>query len=369
MSHGRLNFQKVLLSQHMARLAIVGAGLSGLAAAWSLRSHPIDVILFEKSRGYSGRAATRGKYGARYDHGANFVTPSSDRVRSLLFDYLPTDSLAQIDGEVWTFDDAGQIEKPTASNGSTESWTYDRGISTLGKLIGRRASAQTLTETRVAHLGRSNGRWTVTDTEAGTHGPFDAVLLTPPAPQTATLLADTAADLSEETMIQQVARLSDVVDDVRYHAQFTYVFGFDRTIERVGPYHGLLNADGGHDIAWIGFEHDKPGRAPDGENIIVIQMSPDWTRSRVDADPDSFLSAAKEGASDVLGVSLKRPTWYDTQRWRYSMPVESANVDALADGADVGLFFAGDYVVGVGRIGPAIETGLDAAARIGDHLV
>jgi hypothetical protein len=353
----------------MARLAIVGAGLSGLAAAWSLRSHPIDITLFEKSRGYSGRAATRGKYGARYDHGANFVTPSSDRVRSLLFEQLPTDSLAQIEGEVWSFDESGRIEKRSASNGSTESWTYERGVSTLGKLLGRRTSAQTLMETRVAQLGRSNGRWRVTDTEAGSHGPFDAVLLTPPAPQTATLLKDTAAALSEGRLTDKVASLADVVDEVRYHAQFAYVFGFDRTIERAGPYHGLLNTDGGHDIAWIGFEHDKPGRASDGENIIVIQMSPDWTRSRVDADPDSFLPAAKEQASDVLGVSLKRPTWYDTQRWRYSMPAEGANVEALADGADAGLFFAGDYVAGVGRIGPAIETGLDAAARIGDHLL
>lgn len=354
----------------MARLAIIGAGVSGLTAAWSLRSHPIEVTIFEKSRGYSGRAATRGKYGARYDHGANFVVPSTERVQDLLFEHLPTDNLQQIEGEIWTFDGDGTLHE-SADDAETEMWTYARGISTLGKLIARAIPAVKHTETRIASLHRRDDAWTLADTDGGRHGPFDAILLTPPAPQTADILtasADAVSSTHNGTHGETLTELADAASDAQYHAQFTYVFGYDRTVRRHGNYHGVRNADGEHDIAWISFEHDKPERVEEGESIVVIQMSPKWTGPKVNSEPDGFLSEAKEKASDVLDASLKRPSWYDTQRWRYSLPERGADRDRLAGGADVGLFFAGDYVVGKGRISDAIETGFDAADSIRSAL-
>ena len=41
------------------KLAIIGAGVSGLSAAWALKDSDWEVSVFEKSRGPSGRAATR----------------------------------------------------------------------------------------------------------------------------------------------------------------------------------------------------------------------------------------------------------------------------------------------------------------------
>ncbi len=346
----------------MARLAIIGAGVSGLTVAWKLRSLPFEITIFEKSRGYSGRAATRGKYGARYDHGANFVVPSTDRVRNLLFDQLPTDDLQQIDGRIWTFDGEGTLHEPAEDDAETEMWTYARGISTLGKLIARSIPAVKQTETQIASLHRRDDAWVLADIEGGRHGSFDAVLLTPPAPQTADILTATADAVPAHS--DSLSELADAVSEARYHAQFTYVFGYDHSIRRHGDYHGVSNADGEHDIAWISFEHDKPERVEDGESIVVIHMSPAWTTPRVDSEPDSFLSEAKQKAADVLGASLKRPSWYDTQRWRYSLPGSAADRNRLAKGADVGLFFAGDYVAGKGRISEAIETGFDAASSI-----
>ena len=40
------------------RVAIVGAGVSGLACAKLLGDHGIDVVVFDKSRGTGGRAST-----------------------------------------------------------------------------------------------------------------------------------------------------------------------------------------------------------------------------------------------------------------------------------------------------------------------
>jgi len=351
----------------MDRLAIIGAGISGLTAAWSLRAHPIEISIFEKSRGYSGRAATRGKYGARYDHGANFIVPTSDAVRDILREKLPTEALTKIEKEIWSFDRSGTLHSP-ADGSETEMWTYARGISTLGKLLAREASAVTHTETRVESLRRdADGSWRLMDVDGTNHGPFDAVLLTPPAPQTSSLLRETVMGASADES-SRLDDLAEAVSDATYHPQFSYIFGYDRAIRRHGDYHGLKNGDGKHDISWISFEHDKPERAADGMNIIVIQMSPRWTKPRVNSDPDEFVADVKEQAGKILDANLKRQSWYDTQRWRYSLPAQGADVERLAKGQKIGLYFAGDYVAGKGRVAAAMETGLDVGTTIGAEV-
>ena len=59
------------------KIAIIGAGVSGLAAAWALKDSDWEVSVFEKSRGPSGRAATRTINGVRVDHGANYFKLNS----------------------------------------------------------------------------------------------------------------------------------------------------------------------------------------------------------------------------------------------------------------------------------------------------
>jgi len=341
----------------MSRIAVVGAGVAGLAAAWSLRTPPAEVTVFEKSRGYSGRAATRGRYGVRYDHGANFIRPTSDRVEQLITEKLPADDLVDIDGDIGTFTADGQISAQGRGK-SAPKWTYRNGINTIGKLLARQGTAIVQTETRIRRLENADRTWTLVSEEDEYFGPFDSVLLTPPAPQTADILAASdAPDAIDESII-------DAVRSVDYAAQFTMVLAYERKIRRPGDYYGLLNGDGKHPIAWIGFEQDKPGHVPDGHSVVVIQMAPGWTASRLEADPDNFMTDAKELAAKVLKADLKRPSWYDTQRWRYALPQSAADMEVLARGARAGLFFAGDYVVGEGRVGYAIESGLDAADRL-----
>ena len=56
---------------HPGQVAIIGAGISGLACARMLKDHGIAVTLYEKSRGPGGRAATRPVPTDRsFDHGA-----------------------------------------------------------------------------------------------------------------------------------------------------------------------------------------------------------------------------------------------------------------------------------------------------------
>ena len=83
------------------RLAIVGAGPSGLAAAWRLRDVPeIDVTVFEKSNGVFGRAATRTRHGVRLDPGANYFRTDLPEIASMVHSQLQSDDLIEIAGAI-----------------------------------------------------------------------------------------------------------------------------------------------------------------------------------------------------------------------------------------------------------------------------
>ena len=62
-------------------IAIVGAGIAGLAAARRLRAAGLTCTLFDKSPGLGGRMATRREGYLRFDHGAQYFTARGPRFR------------------------------------------------------------------------------------------------------------------------------------------------------------------------------------------------------------------------------------------------------------------------------------------------
>ena len=70
------------------RVAIIGAGIAGLACARRLHDAGIEATLFDKSRGLGGRLATRradtGTPGVAFDHGATHFTARSEGFTRLL---------------------------------------------------------------------------------------------------------------------------------------------------------------------------------------------------------------------------------------------------------------------------------------------
>lgn len=345
----------------MVRLAIVGAGVSGLAAAWALRREAaIDVAVFEKSRGVSGRAATRGRDGVRYDHGANyFKTNEHPRIDRLVRHELPAADLVDIGRDVWTFDGQGTISEGDAASNRPPKWTYRGGISTLGKLLAEASGAALHLETRVRRLVRSRPGWMIETTEGSVFEGFGAVLLTPPAPQAAALLE--ASDLGDTALQERLAR---ALDAAAYRTQLTVVLAYDFEAERPGDFYALINTDGEHDIAWLSFERDKPGHVPAGQDVLIAQMAPAWSAPRFDAPLGDLIPEVARQAGALLGVDLGDPVWADRQGWRYALPDGGADAEALSEGRAAGLFFCGDALAGKGRVEMALASGLDAAAEI-----
>ena len=60
------------------KTAIIGAGIAGLTLARRLTDGGRDVVVFDKSRGVGGRAATRRARGMCIDHGAQYFAARDD---------------------------------------------------------------------------------------------------------------------------------------------------------------------------------------------------------------------------------------------------------------------------------------------------
>jgi hypothetical protein len=134
-------------------------------------------------------------------------------------------------------------------------------------------------------------------------------------------------------------------------------------VSRPAEVYGFVNTDGRHPIAWLSFEEDKPGHVDEG-SLLIAQMSPAWTDAHYDAPHETLVQHAAEHVSRLLDDDLRGPAWSDHQRWRYALPDTPVDKDRVAAGEDLGLFVAGDGLAGKGRVGIALESGLDAAERI-----
>ncbi|MCH7224898.1 NAD(P)/FAD-dependent oxidoreductase [Haloferula sp. A504] len=342
-------------SNHHPQIGIVGAGVSGMAAAWELSRQGVPSMVIEKSRGVSGRAATRSHGACRFDHGANYFKLEDPRVTRLVRDQLPTDELVSIPGDVRVFDGDGNIHPGDPSHNSATKWNYRHGISTLGKLLEAGAPlARVVRSTRIVKLEGHEGAWACLDEDGKTFGPFEKILITLPAPQAAELLDASVATRD----------LAPLLSGCTYHRQFTFVFGYDRRIMNERDYHALVNPDRRHAISWLSFEEDKPGHVPEDESVLVVQMSPDWSMDRFENDRASLVEEAAEEAARLLGETLEPPAWWSSQRWKYAHPRSALDPDLLAEARRRSLDFAGDSLVGKGRVGKALHTGLEAADRL-----
>ncbi|WP_435157634.1 NAD(P)/FAD-dependent oxidoreductase [Haladaptatus sp. DFWS20] len=334
----------------MSRVAVVGAGVAGLGVAYALRDSA-EVTLFERAERVGGRAATR-EQGCIYDTGANYIKGNDERVSRVIREL--SDGLVEVEEPVWTFDADGDISE--GRDEDTPKWTYRDGIETLGERLLDASGATVRTDTRIAGLRRDDD-WFIEDTDGREFGPWDELVLTPPAPITASLLNLVEWDDDRRQELRE--HVGHVPFRTILSVALHYPFELDR------PYYALVNTDKEHNIGWVARESCKPGHVPAGESLLVVQMAPDWSAKHYDHEDSEIAVAVADHTADLFADhALAAPDWYDVVRWRDALPDSGANEDVLRRAEETNLWFAGDWVAGDGRVHRALGCGLDVGDRI-----
>ncbi|MEM9026656.1 MAG: FAD-dependent oxidoreductase [Verrucomicrobiota bacterium] len=148
--------------------AIIGAGISGLLAATSLKKSGYSVIVIDKGRGVGGRMATRRIGEACIDHGSQFFTQRSKTLAPW----------------IKTWQENGLIQEWYANELDTV-WRGSNGMTDVPKFLSQDLIIEK--STRVIELIREKSKWFLRS-EDGRHFSSKTVILTAPLPQSVGLL-------------------------------------------------------------------------------------------------------------------------------------------------------------------------------------
>lgn len=303
------------------RIAIIGAGMAGLACGEQLQAAGAAVSLFDKGRGPGGRMSTRriaaslGEAG--FDHGAPFFEASAPAFAAQVNDWIAKGCAAP-----W----------PAAGE---SAFVGAPSMNAPLKLMARHLDVRWTT--RIAMLSRHNDGWHV-----GEQGVFDVAVVAVPAEQAAILLAR-----AEPAIATRAAQ-------TRSAPIWSVMAAFDEPLD-VGP--DLIGHDG--IVATAVRNRAKPGRS--GPESWVIQASADWSEHHIDDDAASVATALLEAFCVLVGGPLPAPVILEAHRWRYARPLNRQGA-LLWNGADrIGA--CGDWLGGGGVQG-AWLSGRALAARI-----
>jgi renalase len=303
----------------MNRVAVVGAGIAGLACARALSAAGLDITCFDKSRGLSGRLATRRGDAGQFDHGAQYFTARDPRFAETVRQWLAQGVVARWTPRLAVFDAAGGPPRIDSRVGD-----LDPGGPVLERFVGTptmTAPARQMADglrirpgCTVRALRRGPTGWQLEmDGDTDRAASFDAVVLALPAPQAAALLDASRSDTDTPgwdgvAAIARTARMRGC-----WAAMVTCVASlalpFDAAFVNRGP------------LRWVARDSSKPGR-PDGERW-VLHASADWSEAHLEL---SAVEAAERllDAFAALGAPVRGSTGPAAEisvvahRWRYA---------------------------------------------------
>jgi renalase len=338
-------------------IAVVGAGIAGIACARTLSQAGHRVSVFEKSAGAGGRMATRATEFGCFDHGAQYFTVRDERFEK---------SLATASGLVrpWSastvrvLDDLGRVV--SASLPANEShWVATPGMNALVRQWAQPLAdaGRLILETRVAFIEADKlepQRWQLhTDGPgAGVHSGFDAVVLAIPAPQAHSLLVDSEQSRS------LVAELAGVTMAPCWSLMVAFPQALQPTLASLGPQWNVARSTH-HRISWLARESSKPGRGP--IERWTIHASPEWSQRHLEDNAERVKDKLLKAFTEVTGIRAE-PPYASVYRWRHAQATRPLGKTHAWD-AEARIGACGDWCLGH-RVEDGFVSGLEMALRI-----
>nr|MDP2192451.1 FAD-dependent oxidoreductase [Rhodoferax sp.] len=341
------------------QIAVVGAGMAGVACARTLVQAGHQVTLFEKSASIGGRMATCNSAFGTFDQGAQYFTVRDPRFVQAL-ETVPGLCKPWSANTVRVLDELGRVA--AAGLPAREAhWVPTPGMSAL---VSRWAlplmnQHSVELETRVTRLERDALKprhW-----QLSTEGPdgaqhvfsgFDAVLLAMPSVPARALLQTS----------QHADKLAQQIDQVKVAPCWTLMLAFPQAMQpglsTLGPQWNAARSTH-HRIAWLARESSKPGRG--AVERWTVQASAAWSQEHLEDDVLRVQAKLLKAFSEVTGIRAE-PAHVDTQRWRYAQTTQSLGKSHLWD-AKTGIGVCGDWCLGH-RVEDAFVSGLELALTV-----
>ncbi len=313
------------------KVAVIGAGLAGLACARRLAAGGAEVTIYEKSRGPGGRMSTRRALGTSFDHGAQYFTVRDTGFGTRLAPLTERGTVAPFVAR-WG---AGAPE-------DSQLWVGVPGMSAVGRALAMGLVLHA--ERRITGLVREATGWWLDDTEGRRSGPYARVAVAVPAPQVA------AIDGIPESVVGALAH-------VRMEACLALMVTFQAPL--AAPFDIDLRAD--PVLAFVCRNSAKPDRG--STEAWVLHADGEYSRDRLEADEPSvtgeLLAAFGRRVGGEAGSLL---TGTVLHRWRYARVCVPLDRDCLYD-EESGVGLCGDWCLAA-RVEAAYQSGDALAGQI-----
>jgi len=324
---------------------IVGAGMSGLMAAQTLRERGYAVQLIERGRSVGGRMATRRVgSGGLADHGAQFFTVRSDVLQRCVDRWLAQD-LVYMWGTGWS---DGSVKR-TAGDGHPR-YACRGGMNALAKHLARELDIRiNRLATRIEY---DVSGWTLEDS-AGDSYQARGLILTPPAPEALALLTKNGVYLQAD---DQAA-----LQRIRFGPCLCGIHEIEGETDLPEP-GAMQNFQA--DVYWVADNRAK-GISPTA--VVTSHANAKYSRQNWDA-PEADIIRELESAVQPYLKEGARIVRTQLKKWRYSVPLTTHAEDCLLADELPPLAFAGDAFGGRGRVEGAFLSGIAAGTALADAL-
>jgi len=310
---------------------IIGAGVSGLAAARTLTEANHPVVLIDKGRGVGGRAATR-KLGdrdaprGRWDHGAQFATFRSPALLRTLQRWGALEVLT-----LWHAGPDG-LERHIAPD----------GFNAFAKALAK--GLEIHNSLRITSLTRTTDGWTV-QAESGETFSATRLLSTIPAPQLLDLLEASRLDLPAIEALKQI----------HYHRNLTLMAELD------GP--SGIHAPGCHrpESGILKLIVDNTHKGISDAYTVTAQATPEFSLEWYERDRATAASVLRA----ALQEQVKSPiTAVQIHGWKFSKAVKRHPEQFLELSTD--FWAAGDgFMAGDEQVSPELHARIESAILSG----
>ena len=320
-------------------VGIIGAGVAGLVCARALAANGFDVKVFEKSRGVGGRTATRrAEPEFAFDHGAQYFTARDSRFQKVTANWLSRGVVAEWLGRVVRLENRGVTD--------TSPQPRYVGVPGMTAMAADLASAVCVqTGAQVVAMSRGPSGWMIRTAAHENVGPFDTLVVTLPAPQSAEFL--------------QPHAFGTIASTLQMTPCWAVLVAFESKLEVL--WDGAFVHDS--PLSWVARNSSKPGRSGQSD-CWVLHASVEWSAAHLEAAPDKATRLLLDAFSSAIAQQLPPDSHLTAHRWRHSHGSDADDRRMLFD-PEVGLAVCGDWLSG-GRVEGAFLSGVSAAEAICD---
>lgn len=318
------------------RVAIIGAGISGLSLGQRLREAGLSPVLFDKGRRPGGRVATRRGEQHAFDHGAQYFTARTPALQRWIERWVAEGRVAPWAGEVVDLSPDG----PRPAKAEDTRWVGVPGMSAVAQ--GLAEGLDVRVSTRIV---RVDAERTLRDESGAIHGPFERVLVTVPPAQATPLLAGAPALATRVSAAELWPCWAVLVTS-------SASWGL--------PFTGAFVRSPGSALAWMA--RARSNDAATTTEGWVLHASAEWSQANLEARPEDVSAELLRAAEGALGRALPSAVHLDAHRWRHARPRIAVGEPCLFDPAS-GLGYAGDACLD-GRVEAAFTAGRTLADRV-----